>query len=80
MRNKIIGYVVVDRDGCVLKSAPETPGVASTLWFGDPDVSMFATRKQARACLKRTRANNIQQHRFWPWMDEAIIRPVRAAI
>jgi hypothetical protein len=78
MKSKILGYVILARDGDGFKSAPEYKGDKSTLWFGS-HLSLFATRKQAVACLERTK-KFVEKHNYdWPWIETAQIHAVKVA-
>jgi hypothetical protein len=78
MKSKTLGYVILAQSGDGFKSAPEYKGDKSTLWFGS-HLSLFATKKQAIACLERTRKFVKMKDYDWPWIETAQIHKVKAA-
>lgn len=79
MKNKILGYVILSRDGDGFHSAPDRDDDLPTLWFGS-HLSLFATRREAQRHLDRTRKFMTKKNYDWPWIDTAVIRSVKAAL
>ncbi len=78
MKSKILGYVVIAKDGAPLSlgSYPDHP--KKILWGGD-GLTLFPTRKQAEGA--RQRSYEYGQETGWQtWLEvkDANIEPVRA--
>jgi hypothetical protein len=78
MKNKILGYVILARDGSGFHTASEYPGDSPSLWFGN-HLTLFATKRQARIHIDRTIAFAAERGYNWPWITDAVIHPIKAA-
>jgi hypothetical protein len=78
MKNKIIGYVILARDGDGFKASCDTGTTKATLWFGT-HLTLFKTTREAHEHIKRTHTLITERGYDWPWIGTAVIHPVRAA-